>query len=217
MVSTIRSRGLGTLISIRSKSGTRPRCVLAVVPERPITAASRQTEKSIQAHERYDKGTSGHRHRRRHKQCPYVSVVGDLHPTEAFTIHGIRQPKLPEFLQPCQLLARHFFGLVTFVVSLTRVFHPLRGTTTAVQLSSAPNSSANLTISLAATSGPSLAQVRTRSATSGSDSNDEMPSDIKTSAVALWPSMMRVFTSGSGVTPNRLYCESPRLKKQESA
>ena len=145
-------------------------------------------------------------------------TISNLHPMESFTIHRIRPPKLPEFLQICQSHCLHGTVLdwVTFVVSLTRVFHPLRGMTTAVQLSSAPSSSANLTISLAATSGPSLAQVRTRSATSGSDSNEEMPSDIKTSAVALWPSMMRVLTSGSGVTPNRLYCESPRLKIQES-
>jgi hypothetical protein len=33
----------------------------SVIPERPIVAASRKTEKSIQAHERYE---------RTHKQCP---------------------------------------------------------------------------------------------------------------------------------------------------
>ena len=154
-------------------------------------------------------------------ECPYsvptISLVGNLHPTEPFTIHCVSPPKLPEFLELCQChcLYRLVYDLPTFVVSLTRVFHPLSGTTTAVQLSSAPSSSANLTTSFAATSGPSFAHVRTKSATSGSDSNDEMPSDIKTSAVALCPAMMRVFTSGSGVTPKRLYCESPKLINRE--
>jgi len=69
---------------------------MSVVPERPIIAASRKTEESIQV-----------RYERTPRHCPNASVVGNLHPTESFTIHRIRPPKFPEFLQLRQFYCSH--------------------------------------------------------------------------------------------------------------
>ena len=102
--------GFDAIISIHSFAGEahanqapRPACQdqtgLSVIPERPkrpIIAASRKTEKSIQS-----------RKRKVRADTETVSVVGDLHSMESFTIHSISPPKLPEFLQLCQFRCFH--------------------------------------------------------------------------------------------------------------
>lgn len=108
----------------------------------------------------------------------------------------------------------------------TTLPQPAKGTTIAVALSSPPNSSEKDRIRSAAVlgSGASLA----RSTISASDNIDDIPSDTKTINAHSFPERtlvkcMRgktnnpplsnlVRTSGSGVTPNRLYLKSPKLQ-----
>lgn len=86
---------------------------------------------------------------------------------------------------------------------------PAKGTTMQVQLSRAPRSSPKWTIVLAARDGS--ADRRARSTNSWSESMDVKPSVTMMMYECSSPSITRVVTSGSAVTPELFHCVSPKL------
>lgn len=100
------------------------------------------------------------------------------------------------------------YSLLSTVLSSPRTSpHPASGTTTHVQLSDAPKSSAKWTIVLAAREGSS--DRRARSMISWSEMREVIPSVTRIMYAMASPSITLVSTCGSTVTPDGFHLPSP--------